>query len=78
MANSVCSIFGKQILQIPLRALFKLRIVWQITKEISVFIHSTYFKGRKMQLQATFLYRCTASYFHIQGKQKGLADPNMN
>lgn len=76
MANSIGLPKIEQTLQILWRALFKLRIVWQITKEISGFIHSTYFKGRKMQLQAT-LYRCTESYLHIRGEQKGLADPNM-
>lgn len=78
MASSVCLPKIQQTLQILLRALLKLRIVWQITEETSIFICSTFFKGRKMKLQATFLYRCTAIYFHIQGEQKGIADPNFH
>lgn len=78
MASSICLPKIGQALQIVSRALFKLGIVWQITKGMSVFLHTTYFKGREMQLQATFLYSSTASCFHIQGEQKGLADPNVN
>lgn len=55
------------------RALFKLRIVRQM-KEISIFIYSAYFKGR----ERTFFHRYITSYVHIQGEQKGLADPNTN
>ena len=78
VATSICLPKIQQTLQILSRALFKLRIVWQIAKEVSGFIHSTNFKGRKRQLQATFLCRCAASYFHIQGEWKAVADPNVN
>lgn len=64
--------------QILLRTSFKVRVVRQATRDISLFIHSTYFKGRKMQLEAILLYRSTTSYFPIQGEQKGLADPSVN
>lgn len=72
MANSICLPNLEQIIKILSMALFKLRIVWQ-TKRKFLFLFILHIS--KMQLQATFLYRC---YFHIQGEQKGLADPNVN
>lgn len=69
-ANSIYFPKIEQTVQNLSKALFKLRIVWQI-KEISIFVHSAYFKGRE------FSHRRIASYFHIQGEQV-LADPDMN
>lgn len=71
MANSIYLPKVEQTIQNLSRALFKLRIVWQI-KEISIFIHSVYFKGREKHFCIDVLQA------HIQGEQKGLADPHMN
>lgn len=60
MASSIYFPKIDQTVQNLPRALFKLRIVWQI-KEISIFIHSAYFKAEREHfcidvLQAFFIF----------------------
>lgn len=62
MANSIYFPKLEQTVRNLSRALFKLRIVRQI-KEISILIHSAYFKGREHfcidVLQAIFIFKVT-------------------